>query len=114
MFFVLRHGQTDWNVEARLQGSTDIPLNDTGRAQARAAAAFFKDRGLTRIVTSPLIRAHETARLVGEQLGLEPVIDARLIERNFGLFEGTAHVFGLKRALGPPTLDQLLNDGLLQ
>ncbi len=88
MFFVLRHGQTDWNVEARLQGSTDIPLNDTGRQQARAAAAFFKDKGLTKIVTSPLVRAHETARLVGERLGLEPVTDARLIERNFGLFEG--------------------------
>ncbi len=88
MFFVLRHGQTDWNVEARLQGSTDIPLNDTGRQQARAAAAFFKDRGLTKIIASPLSRAHETARLVGEQLGLEPVIDARLIERNFGQFEG--------------------------
>jgi broad specificity phosphatase PhoE len=88
MFFVLRHGQTDWNVEARLQGSTDIPLNETGRQQARAAAAFFKDKGLTKIVASPLSRALETARLVGEQLGLEPVVDARLIERNFGLFEG--------------------------
>lgn len=88
MFFVLRHGQTDWNAEARLQGSTDIPLNDIGRQQARTAAAFFADKGITRIIASPLSRALETARIVGEQLGLEPVIDARLIERNFGLFEG--------------------------
>lgn len=88
LFFVLRHGQTDWNLQARLQGSTDIPLNDTGREQARRAAALLDGRGLTRIVSSPLSRALETARIVGAALGLEPVIDDRLIERHFGLFEG--------------------------
>ncbi len=88
MFFVLRHGQTDWNLEARLQGSTDIPLNDTGREQARHAGRILKDHGLTKIVASPLSRALETARIVGQAVGLEPGIDARLIERNFGLFEG--------------------------
>ncbi len=88
MFFVLRHGQTDWNLQARLQGSTDIPLNDTGRDQARRAAEVLADQGLTRIVSSPLSRALETARIVGMALNLEPSIDNRLIERNFGLFEG--------------------------
>ena len=88
MFFVLRHGQTDWNVGLRLQGSTDIPLNDTGRNQARRAAEVLSDQGLTRIIASPLSRALETATIVGERLGLTPVIDDRLIERNFGLFEG--------------------------
>lgn len=88
MFFVLRHGQTDWNLEARLQGSTDIPLNDTGRDQARHAGEILKSHGLTKIVASPLSRALETARIVGEATGLTPDIDARLIERNFGLFEG--------------------------
>ena len=88
MFFVLRHGQTDWNLQARLQGSTDIPLNDTGREQARHAGGVLKAHGLTQIVASPLSRALETARIVGEALGLEPSVDARLIERNFGLFEG--------------------------
>ena len=88
MFFVLRHGQTDWNLEARLQGSTDIPLNDTGREQARHAGHILKGHGLTKIVASPLSRALETARIVGEAIGLQPEIDARLIERNFGLFEG--------------------------
>lgn len=88
MFFVLRHGQTDWNVQARLQGSTDIPLNDTGRAQARLAAELLEGLGITRIVASPLSRALETARIVGERLALTPDIDERLIERNFGLFEG--------------------------
>ncbi|MGZ3305814.1 MAG: histidine phosphatase family protein [Asticcacaulis sp.] len=88
MFFVLRHGQTDWNLQARLQGSTDIPLNDTGREQARQAAELLHGLGITRIVSSPLSRALETARIVGERLGLAPDIDGRLIERNFGLFEG--------------------------
>ena len=88
MFFVLRHGQTDWNVELRLQGSTDIPLNDTGRIQARRAAEVLSGRGLTRIIASPLSRALETANIVGAKLGLTPAIDDRLIERNFGQFEG--------------------------
>jgi len=87
-FYVLRHGQTDWNLEMRLQGSTDIPLNDTGRDQARHAAGVLVDQGITKIVVSPLSRAMETARIVGDQLGLDPIIDDRLIERNFGLFEG--------------------------
>lgn len=88
LFYVLRHGQTDWNLQARLQGSTDIPLNDTGREQARKAADILAGEGLTKIVASPLSRALETARIVAERLGLEPEIDDRLIERNFGRFEG--------------------------
>ncbi len=87
-FYALRHGQTEWNLQMRLQGSTDIPLNDTGREQARHAAGILAGHGLTRIITSPLSRALETARIVGERLELEPVVDDRLIERNFGQFEG--------------------------
>ena len=88
MFFVLRHGQTDWNLQMRLQGSTDIPLNATGREQARRAAGILAAQGLTHILTSPLSRAYETAQIAGVACGLEPEVDARLIERNFGLFEG--------------------------
>ncbi len=88
MFYILRHGQTDWNQQARLQGSTDIPLNDTGREQARHAAGILAGLGITRIVASPLSRALETAQIVAARIGLEPVIDARLTERNFGRFEG--------------------------
>ena len=87
-FYVLRHGQTDWNVAARLQGSTDIPLNATGREQARKAAEILAGEAITRIIASPLSRALETARIVGERIGVEPETDARLIERHFGLFEG--------------------------
>jgi probable phosphoglycerate mutase len=87
-FFVLRHGQTDWNLNARLQGSTDIALNDTGRTQAQKAATFFADQTIERIFCSPLSRARETASIVARHLGLEAVLDARLTERNFGQFEG--------------------------
>lgn len=88
MFFVLRHGQTQWNAELRLQGSTDIPLNETGRVQARTAAGFLKDQAITRIISSPLSRAHETASIVAETLKVPVDIDARIIERSFGVFEG--------------------------
>ncbi len=88
MFFVLRHGQTDWNREARLQGSTDIPLNTIGREQAKTAGEVLLGQGIDLIVASPLSRALETAQIVGARLGLEPIIDPRLIERNFGRFEG--------------------------
>ena len=87
-FYVLRHGQTDWNVQMRLQGSTDIPLNETGRVQAHVAAKILAGEGITKIIASPLSRALETARIVGALAGIEPVVDGRLIERNFGLFEG--------------------------
>ena len=87
-FYVLRHGQTDWNVQMRLQGSTDIPLNETGRAQAHVAAKVMAGESITKIIASPLSRALETARIVGAAAGIEPVIDGRLIERNFGQFEG--------------------------
>ena len=87
-FYVLRHGQTDWNVQMRLQGSTDIPLNETGRVQAHVAAKILAGEGITKIIASPLSRALETARIVGAVAGIEPVVDDRLIERNFGLFEG--------------------------
>lgn len=87
-FYVLRHGQTDWNVQMRLQGSTDIPLNETGRRQAHVAAKILAGEGITKIIASPLSRALETARIVGAVSGVEPVIDKRLIERNFGQFEG--------------------------
>jgi broad specificity phosphatase PhoE len=88
VFFVLRHGQTDWNAQMRLQGSTDIPLNETGRSQALRAAQIFKDQGIEHIITSPLSRAHETAEIVAQYLGLRVETDERLIERNFGAFEG--------------------------
>ncbi len=87
----MRHGQTDWNLHGLLQGRTDIPLNDTGRAQAQAAAERFRDAGTNwdLIVSSPLQRAEETATIVAELLGI-PFGGTRpgLVEQHFGEAEG--------------------------
>jgi broad specificity phosphatase PhoE len=87
--FITRHGETDWNAEGRWQGHTDIPLNDNGRAQARGVAQALRSAGLAAIVSSDLQRAHETAKIIGLELGV-PVAytDPDLRERMFGVFEG--------------------------
>lgn len=85
----IRHGQTDWNAQQRLQGSTDIPLNDVGRAQAREAAGVLAGSEWDVIVSSPLSRARETASIIAEGIGLElgRSYDS-LIERHYGEAEG--------------------------
>jgi len=88
-FALVRHGQTDWNAERRLQGATDIPLNDVGRGQARDAVAILAPYEWDAIVSSPLSRAAETADLIAEGLGL--TVSRRvpeLTERSFGPAEG--------------------------
>jgi probable phosphoglycerate mutase len=87
--FLARHGETDWNVQGRWQGHTDIPLNEKGRQQARAVAAALRGAGLAGLVSSDLSRAHETARIVGVELGLDVAyVDVDLRERMLGAFEG--------------------------
>ncbi len=86
---LVRHGQTDWNLDRRIQGSTDIPLNETGRGHARDAAAILADGTHHAIYASPLVRAHETAQIIAAELGLaEPTLVADLREREFGEAEG--------------------------
>ena len=87
-FYYLRHGETDWNVESRLQGQLDVPLNDTGRRQAREAAIPLAGSGLVAIVASPLSRARETAEIVNKTLCLPLRFDAQLMERHFGVLQG--------------------------
>ena len=88
-FALVRHGQTDWNAERRLQGATDIPLNDVGREQAREAVATLANYQWDAIVSSPLSRAAETADLIAEGLGLTVARRIpELIERSFGPAEG--------------------------
>lgn len=88
-FALIRHGQTDWNAERRLQGSTDIPLNDVGRGQARDAVAALSDQHWDVVVSSPLGRAAETAEIIAEGLGLTVSrLVPDLIERSFGPAEG--------------------------
>ena len=87
---LIRHGQTDWNRDDRLQGSSDIPLNATGRAQAVETAAVLADQGLSAIVSSPLMRARDTARIIAEILDIElGATYDDLIERDYASFEGT-------------------------
>ena len=89
---LLRHGQTDWNIDFRLQGVTDVPLNETGMRQARLAATAIRSEDWDFVLTSPLSRAKETARIVVELSGLpEPQIENLLLERSFGEAEGLRH-----------------------
>jgi uncharacterized phosphatase len=88
-FALVRHGQTDWNAQRRLQGSTDIPLNDVGRGQARDAVAALSGHEWDAIVSSPLSRAAETANLIAAGLGLSVARRVpELAERSFGPAEG--------------------------
>lgn len=87
-FLFLRHGQTDWNLQGRFQGHSDVPLNATGLGQAREAADRLKRLTIDRIVSSPLIRARKTAAVIAEHHSLPIHVDSRLSERSFGSFDG--------------------------
>jgi uncharacterized phosphatase len=88
-FALIRHGQTDWNAQRRLQGATDIPLNDVGRDQAREAVDVLSAFEWDAIVSSPLSRAAETANVIAAGLGLNVTRHIpSLAERSFGQAEG--------------------------
>jgi probable phosphoglycerate mutase len=82
--WLARHGETEWTKTRQHTGTTDIPLTDRGRAQARALEPSFEGIEFELVLSSPMQRAEETARLVG----LEPVPDERLMEWNYGEYEG--------------------------
>jgi probable phosphoglycerate mutase len=83
-----RHGQTDWNVENRFQGHSDIPLNAVGHYQAKQAAQVLRDMNPTAIISSDLGRAFSTAEALATVTGLEIRVDLRLRETNGGQWEG--------------------------
>ncbi len=85
---LIRHGQTDWNIEGRWQGYIDIPLNTEGLEQAQALAVYLKDRPITAIYSSDLLRARQTAAPIAKVLGLTVHDDARLRELNLGSYQG--------------------------
>jgi probable phosphoglycerate mutase len=87
-FFFLRHGETDWNKQAKAQGQTDIPLNAVGRDQASTAIPLLRGQGIRRIVTSPLERAADTAAIVNGALDLPMERHPGIMERAFGPYEG--------------------------
>jgi probable phosphoglycerate mutase len=90
-FLLARHAQTEWNLAGRVQGSLDSPLTDKGVRQAHALADAWASAGITRIVSSPAGRALRTATIVADHLGVPLVTDDRLVEQNFGRFEGALH-----------------------
>ena len=84
----IRHGETTWNVDTRIQGQLDIPLNETGRRQASRLAAALRDEPIKAIYASDLARAWETANYLGRALDLSVTKEEGLRERGFGDFEG--------------------------
>jgi uncharacterized phosphatase len=102
-FALIRHGQTDWNAAMRIQGLSDIPLNDTGRAQAADAVGHLARYDWDFIVSSTLSRAAETADLIADGLGLTVTRRIpQIVERNYGPAEGLS---------AGPELDALRVDG---
>ncbi len=89
MLYIMRHGKTDWNALYKLQGRTNIPLNETGREMARKAAEEYADVHFDVCFCSPLLRAKETAELVLAGRNVPIVYDDRLKEMSFGIYEGT-------------------------
>lgn len=85
--WLIRHGQTVLNKKALMQGRTDEPLSETGRAQARAARKYTEGVKFDAVYSSPLVRAVETAEIVSGVLREKIIIDPRLIEVNFGKYE---------------------------
>jgi len=89
---LVRHGETDWNADGRLQGQTDRPLSDYGRRQARKLAEALEGEELEAIYSSDLARARQTAEIVGERLGLPVELDPELREKDWGTWEGLTAV----------------------
>ncbi len=88
--YIARHGQTDWNLVPKVQGITNIPLNEKGISQAHDLAGKIKglDFKFDRVLCSPLDRAKKTAEIVGEVNGIPVIVEPRLTEQNFGIWEG--------------------------
>lgn len=88
MIYIVRHGQTDWNVSKKLQGHKPIPLNEKGREKAKVLSEKVKLLDFERIISSDLLRAEETAKIINENVHKEIVFDARLRSVDYGNLEG--------------------------
>ena len=99
---LVRHGETDWNLERRWQGHADPELNDTGRAQAEAVARSLAAKPFDALYSSDLVRARETAEIIGRELGLPIRLDARMREVDVGEWSG----------LTMPEIEQRYPEGL--
>ena len=88
--YVVRHGQTDWNILKKMQGSADIPLNEKGIEQAYIMKENLKDIHFDLIFSSTLIRAKQTAQIINENKNIDIIYTPKLLERNYGEFEGAS------------------------
>ncbi len=91
MIYIVRHGETDWNIGSRMQGHTDIPLNSKGKQQAKEIASHLKKINLDIIYASPLSRAYETAMIINSHHNAPIIKDNALRERQFGELEGKTY-----------------------
>jgi probable phosphoglycerate mutase len=103
-FCLIRHGETPWNAQRRIQGQTDIALNPHGHWQARAAARWLREQGADALYTSDLARARDTALAVGVGRDLVPRPLPALRERRYGIFEGLT--YGEAKALHPEVYER--------
>ena len=105
--YLVRHGETDWNVLDKKQGTTDVPLNEVGRKQAEKLREEIRDLEFDVCIASPLKRAYETAEIItGGRYKI--MTDKRLVERSFGGFEGTLNKDWEKLSGGVDTWDRKL------
>ena len=95
MLYIIRHGITDWNIKHKLQGQTDVPLNDEGRAMAEEARSEYRDIHFDICFCSPLIRAKQTAEILLRDRDIPVYYDDRLREMCFGVYEGVENSFGI-------------------
>jgi len=89
--YVVRHGQTEYNIKKVFQGHIDIPLNEVGEKQAEETALKFKNIDIDMLLVSPLQRTIQTAKYISEITGVPITIEERIVERNFGNMEGHAN-----------------------
>ncbi len=85
---VTRHGQTDWNLDKKVQGKADIELNEKGRQQAEETKKLLDYKDIDLIICSPLIRARQTAEIINKERNIPIIFEDGISERNFGEFEG--------------------------
>jgi probable phosphoglycerate mutase len=88
---LVRHGETDWSRDQRFNGRQDIPLNDIGRQQCSELAAYLSDETIDIVISSPLSRCIETAEILAQPRGLGIVAEPRLVEMDYGQWEGLTY-----------------------
>jgi len=88
IIYLIRHGETDWNIDLRVQGKRDIPLNISGIKQAEILVSYFEESNIDAIYSSNLVRAYETAKIIGQKIKKDVFIIPDLQEINMGTWEG--------------------------